>query len=76
LFVGRYDDLITDPVGLLQRIFAFLGVRAEQRYASEVARWRINPGEDAAIPPDLRCELDRLFADELERLAHLGVSWQ
>jgi hypothetical protein len=75
LFVGRYDDLIGDPTGLLDRIFTFLGLRVDPRYVSEVARWRINPTEDSAIPPNLRRELERLYADELDRLAGLGMVW-
>lgn len=75
LFVGRYDDLIEQPERLLCRIFEFLGVRADRRYVSDEARTRINPTDDVDMPDPLRRQLEDLFADELDRLASLGMRW-
>lgn len=75
LFVGRYDDLIEQPERLLCRIFEFLGVRAGRRYIGDQARSRINPTADVGMPEPLRRQLEELFADELDRLANLGMRW-
>lgn len=75
LFCGRFDDISEDPVGLLCRIFKFLGVRSDERYVGAKARTRINETNDVDLPPELRELLEGMYKEELERLAAIGMRW-
>src|SRR5690606_29938848 len=53
-FVGRFDDVAREPVRLLLDAFAFLGIRADERYIGTTATQRVYSTESADIPPRIR----------------------
>jgi hypothetical protein len=69
LFVGFYDEILSQPEQLLIRIFRFLGVSAEASDGPPQVRARINPGGETAIPAELHQHLARLYVDDLRALA-------
>jgi hypothetical protein len=73
LFVGRFDEISRDPVGLLTRAYSFLGIRADAKYAGAHAKELVNPTETASIPPAVREVLDSIYRDEVTRLRSLGM---
>lgn len=76
LFLGRFDDIHTDPATLLTDIYRFLGVNADPRYTPQQARDRINPTEPQPLPEQHRRLLNEMFADDLDflRTEH-GMVW-
>lgn len=76
LFVGGFDEIMTDPASLLLRLFEFLGVRAESKYvSSDLSERQINATQKSRIPEELRELLVELHGDELARLAERGFTW-
>jgi hypothetical protein len=69
LFVGFYDDILADPVGLLKRIFRFLGVDASEASIPRSARTAVNAGARDPIPLHLHRLLASIYAAELQKLA-------
>lgn len=68
LFIGRFDEIETDPASLLRRILAFLNVSTSEKYLTEYLHVRVNTTEDTDIPENFRQLLRTLFAEELCRI--------
>jgi hypothetical protein len=76
LFVGRFDDIVARPRGLLLDIMRFLGVRAEERYIDASVDVPVNVTAKLDMPESVRRLLTGLFTDELRNLeARLGFTW-
>lgn len=69
LFIGFYDEILSDPEELLLRIFRFLGVSATKGDIPVQVHTRINAGRQAAIPPHLHKHLAALYVEDLRTLA-------
>lgn len=69
LFVGRFEEIGTDPGGLLRRLLAFIGVSDDLKYVAEYLHVRVNPTEDADLPDRFRELLQAQFAEEIRRMA-------
>jgi hypothetical protein len=69
LFVGRFEEIATDPGGLLRRLLSFIGVADDLKYVAEYLHVRVNPTEDADLPDRHREFLQRQFSEETRRLA-------
>jgi len=69
IYVDLYEGLATDPQALLQRIFAFLGVATGQLdWSAFRLHETILPGEEMALAPGLRRELQCLLQDRTRQL--------
>jgi hypothetical protein len=69
VFVGFYDDVQSDPAGLLGRILEFLGADpAIAPAAPDLAR-RVNAAETTDLPRELAVELARRYREPLRELA-------
>jgi hypothetical protein len=69
LFVGFYDDVGARPRDLLAKIYRHAGLDPEAEGAYAAANERVAAGPGAPLPPNLRAELEPLFADEVRRIA-------
>jgi hypothetical protein len=69
LFLGFYDEIQSNPEGLLTGIFRFLGVSASEKHIPCTVRTRVNSGTQAQIPQQLYQYLAALYIDELRVLA-------
>ena len=69
LFVGQFGEIAADPGGLLRRLLSFIGVANDLKYVEEYLHVRVNPTEDTDLPDRHREFLQRLFAEEIQRLA-------
>jgi hypothetical protein len=74
--LAPFDGIKEDPAGLLLSLFEFFGVRADRKYVTHLATERINPTKQVRIPDRFRVHLEKLFADELEKLAERGFVWK
>jgi len=66
VFVGRFEQIERDPVGLLVSLLAFLGVRHDAKYVSTTAREAVNRTESQAIPERYFRFLSELLSRERE----------
>lgn len=73
LFIGRFEDIVQRPEELLRQLYAFLGLDWDERYAS-VARKKVNPTNEEAIPDRYKGRLTDLFGDEIEYLKQIQGS--
>jgi tetratricopeptide (TPR) repeat protein len=76
LFLGRFEDISSNPESLLLAIFDFLGVRSDRKYMCEDAAKHVLPTPFLPLPGYLRTYLQQLFDDEFENLAKLGFRWE
>ncbi len=75
-YLGLFDDIRDRQEDLLRRVFAFLGVSSDPRFARQ-SEVRINSTENADVPEIHRILLERLFDDELKALDEMyGLSWR
>jgi hypothetical protein len=49
LFIGRFEEIETDPQGLLSRLLSFLGLSTDLAFANDFLHERINVTEDVQI---------------------------
>lgn len=68
-YIGFYDDIATDPVGLLQEIYSFLELDVPEGAIPASIKARVNAGPGARIPPDLHRWLCEFYAEDLDLLA-------
>lgn len=68
LFIGRFDEIRTDPAGLLRRVYTFLGVDASPRYITQHAHEKVNATMSDKLPERYRSLLEEMFAKELDFL--------
>jgi hypothetical protein len=68
VLVGFYDAIADDPSGLLDGITDFLGIARFDRAAID-ASTRINPSEQAGMPPAVRAFLTETYEPMIKRLA-------
>lgn len=73
LFVGRFVDIVQDPVSLLRRVYRFLGISDDPKYIGESSQKRINPTQDSGVPPRLEAHLKSMFEDEIQLLQGLDL---
>jgi hypothetical protein len=71
IFLGFYEELQQDPVALLSRIFAFLGVRDISQAIGKNSKAPVNAarGMLGEIPQDAKRALAQLHIEQTERLA-------
>jgi hypothetical protein len=69
LFLGFYDEILSNPEELLLRILQFLGVSASERNIPCQVHARVNPGQPVPIPLQLHQHLAALYIDDLRELA-------
>ena len=70
IFVGLYDEVCSEPLALLRRLFAFLGLDPDVPLPKEVSEVVLR-GKEGRIPPEL---LQRLSAQYSEEVAQLAVA--
>lgn len=76
LFIGRFDEIRTDPAGLLRRVYTFLGVDASPRYITQHAHEKVNATMSDKLPERYRSLLEEMFAKELDFLRkNFNLSW-
>jgi hypothetical protein len=68
MFIGFYEDIHSDPTGLLTRIMRFLGVSPPCEWSDYRISEVILPGPKHAMPADLDQELRLLFSPGTHRL--------
>jgi len=71
LFVGFYDDIRADPIGLLSRACAHIGVSTNVDFNGFPCRSVVNRGLGVAMPAEHRRYLEEMFRDEIARLEEL-----
>lgn len=69
LFIGFYDDILSNPEILLLRIFQFLGVSSNERYIPCAVRKPVNVGVHVSMPPHFHRHLAMLYINDLRFLA-------
>jgi len=68
ILVGFYDQLAEDPVGLLQDVHRFLGLKTNMDLVPAGVRERHNAGRDSSVPDRLARIMARAFHDQVCRL--------
>ena len=71
IFIGFFDDISHNPLGLLTQIFEFLGVAASPKHASEVAYDRINASQQDQMPESVRLFLAEYYYEMLNELSDI-----
>jgi hypothetical protein len=69
LFIGFYDEILSEPEALLVRLFRFLDVSATSADIPPGVRTRVNAGPDEPIPETLHRSLAQLYVDDLGELS-------
>lgn len=73
IFVGFFEDVVSNPQPLLEEIFSFLGVGAAVDWDRMPYRSPVNAGPGLRMPADYRAFLEGLWRDEIEEQAcYLG----
>lgn len=76
LFVGVFDDVASRPEALLREAMEFLGIDADDRFITGLAREEVNPAGGSRIPEKYRKFLKDLFAEDRRALQErLGLVW-
>lgn len=70
VFVGFYDEVLSDPAGLLARILEFLGADPAIAHAAPDLGRRVNAAEATDLPRELAVELARRYREPLRVLAN------
>jgi len=65
MFVGFFDQLESDPAGLLRQIFDFLGVESSDEFIPATVKVKRNPGNSAGIPLRFRPILANLHLEHI-----------
>jgi len=68
ILVGYYDAISADPMGLLESVFAFLGVNAPSLPKDALDR-RINASPPRKMPPAVRDQLIQRYEPAMQRLS-------
>lgn len=76
MFVGVFDDVARRPEEMLREAMNFLGIDADDRYITDLARTEVNPTQGSRIPEEHKRFLEELFADERRLLRErFSLSW-
>ena len=76
VFTGLFDDVARRPEELLHQLFAFLGIRDDDKYIRRAARRLVNRTESTGIPENHRRFLEKWLKPELDVLKErFGLSW-
>jgi hypothetical protein len=71
----RYEELVRDPVAVVQQVAAFAGLAQDAGFTEELRRLRY-PNQNEAwreqLPADVRARIEGLQLGELRRLGHVG----
>jgi hypothetical protein len=73
LMIGRFIDVVRDPVTLLRRAYRLLGVQDDACFVPEAASSPVNPTASADIPTKVEERLHELFDHERDRLQAAGM---
>jgi len=78
-FITFLEDVISDPGGLLVRLFSFLGIGSPSLLPPDHEN-PVNPGESRPIPPILERELARIHIKDLltleDRFGYPVTTWR
>lgn len=71
IFIGFLDQIQSEPRDLLLRVYAFLGVAADESYipAAVAAKVNTSPRQKSAIPERIQSQLAQLYLPQLEELS-------
>jgi hypothetical protein len=76
LLVASFDDIDSQPEGLLLRVMSFLGVTSAVRYIDRAVRDAVNPTGQSELPEHFRRFLNDLLKDDIEKVRQrFGLSW-
>jgi hypothetical protein len=67
----RYDEIITNPCALAERLHRFLGVVTRPQDAEKLGEINSSEKSIAAMPEEVRNELSRRYSQANRRLAEL-----
>jgi len=69
MYVDFYDEIEVDPVGLLTRVYQFLGVDASASRIPALLRQRMNAAPSKPMPADIKIALARKHLPLIEQLS-------
>lgn len=78
MFIGFYDDVVSQPAALLERVSRFLGIDPAKSPATDLSR-KVHVSREASIPAELRRFLCQKYLPDLrllsERFGGSATEW-
>lgn len=63
-FIGFYDEIVTQPAALLERVLKFLGLVPQEAALQDLSR-KVHVSREAPIPPEIRRYLSQKYLPDL-----------